>query len=67
MQITKMQNLPQNELEQIAKMRRIKKYKNTSKEEVLISLLKLEQTLLNFAIVNLIMQKQKRFKKILIH
>ena len=45
MQITKMQNLPQNELEQIAKMRRIKKYKNTSKEEVLISLLKLEQSI----------------------
>ena len=45
MQITKMQNLSQNELEQIAKMRRIKNYKNMSKEELLISLLKSEQSI----------------------
>ena len=38
-QITKMSNLLQHELEQIAKMRRIKNYKNMSKEELLIALL----------------------------
>ena len=48
MQITKMQNLSQNELEQIAKMRRIKNYKNMSKEELLISLLKSEQSIAEF-------------------
>ena len=42
-QITKMQNLSQNEFEQIAKMRHIKNYKNVSKEELLIALLKSEQ------------------------
>ena len=44
MQITKMRNLSQNEVEQIAKMRRIKNYKNMSKEELLIALLKSEQS-----------------------
>ena len=44
-QIAKMLNLTQNELEQIAKMRRIKNYKNMSKEELLIALLKSEQSL----------------------
>ena len=43
-QIIKMWNLLQNELEQIAKMRRIKNYKNMSKEELLIGLLKSEQS-----------------------
>ena len=43
-QITKMKNLSQNELEQIAKMRRIKNYKKMSKEELLITLLKSEQS-----------------------
>ena len=43
-QITKMQNLSQNELEQIAKMRRIKNYKNMSREELLIALLKSKQS-----------------------
>ena len=43
-QITKMQNLSLNKLEQIAKMRRIKNYKNMSKEELLIALLKSEQS-----------------------
>ena len=41
-QITKMRNLPQSELEQIAKMRRIKNYKKMSKEGLLITLLKSE-------------------------
>ena len=44
-QITKMLNLTQNELEQIAEMRRIKNYKNMLKEELLITLLKLKQSL----------------------
>ena len=44
-QITKTWNLSQNELEQIAKMKRIKNYKNMSKEELLIALLKSEQSL----------------------
>ena len=35
-----MQNLPQDDLEQIAKMRRIKNYKRMSKEELIIALLK---------------------------
>ena len=43
-QITKMQNRPQNELEQIAKMRRIKNYETMSREELLIALLKSEQS-----------------------
>ena len=40
-----MQNLSRNELEQIAKKRGIKKYKNMSKEELLISLLKSNQSI----------------------
>ena len=43
-QITKMWNLSQNELKQIAKMRRIKNYKNMSREELLIALLKSKQS-----------------------
>ena len=39
-QITKMRNLSQNELEKIEKMRHIKDYKEMSKEELLIALLK---------------------------
>ena len=44
-QIIKMQNLLRNELEQIAKKGGIKKCKNTSKEGLLISLLKSEQSI----------------------
>ena len=40
-----MLNLSQNELEQIAKMRHIKNYKNMSKEDLLIALLKSERSL----------------------
>ena len=47
-QFTKMQNLSKNELEQIAKTRDIKNYKNMSKEELLISLLKSEQSVAGF-------------------
>ena len=39
-----MQNLSQNELERIAKIRRIKNYKKMSKEELLIALLKSVQS-----------------------
>ena len=39
-----MSNLSQNELEQIAKMRRIKSCKNMSREELLIALLKSKQS-----------------------
>ena len=42
--IAKMQNLSQNELEQIAEMRHIKNYKNMSREELLIALLKSKQS-----------------------
>ena len=40
-----MQNLSQNELEQIAKMRHIENYKKMSKEKLLIALLRSEQSL----------------------
>ena len=40
-----MRNLSRNELEQIAKMRRIKNYNNMLKEELLIALLKSNQSL----------------------
>ena len=43
-QITKISNLLQHELEQIAKMRRIKNYKNMSSKELLIALLKSNQS-----------------------
>ena len=47
-QITKMQNFSQNKLKQIAKTRHIKNYKNMSKEELLIFLLKSEQRIAEF-------------------
>ena len=40
-----MQNLLQNELRLIERKRGIKKYKNISKKEILISLLKSEQSI----------------------
>ena len=43
-QIKKMQNLSPNKLEQIAKTRRIKNYKDMSKEDLLIALLKSNQS-----------------------
>ena len=45
LQITKMWNLSKIELEQITKKKSIKKYKNMSKEELLIALLKTEQSI----------------------
>ena len=56
-QIARMKNLPQKELEQIAKMRSIENYKNMSKEELLISLLKSKQSQQSFIKVNQITQK----------
>ena len=43
-QIKRMKNLPQNELEKITEMRCIKNYKITSREDLLIALLKSEQS-----------------------
>ena len=40
-----MQNQLQDELEKIAKLRRIRNYENMSKKELLIALLKSEQSL----------------------
>ena len=44
-QITKMHNQSQNELEQIAKRRRIKNYGRMSKEELIIALLKSKRSI----------------------
>ena len=43
-EIAKIQNISQNELEQIAEMKHIKNYKNMSREELLIALLKSNQS-----------------------
>ena len=43
-QIKRMKSLPKNELELIAEMRRIKNYKNMSREGLLIALLKSKQS-----------------------
>ena len=43
-QITRTKYLPRNELEKIAGIRRIKNYKKNSEEELLIALLKSEQS-----------------------
>ena len=43
-QIAEMNNLPQNKLKQIAKTRRVKYYKDMSKEDLLIALLKSNQS-----------------------
>ena len=42
-QIVKMHNLSRDELEQIAKIRRIKNYEDMQKEDLIISLLKSEE------------------------
>ena len=43
-----MNNLSQDELEQIARMRRIKNYRNMSREDLLIALSKLNQSIAEF-------------------
>ena len=55
-----MQNLSQNELEQIAKMRHIKIYKNMSKKGLLIALLKSER---GFAELHKISSNNARIEK----
>ena len=55
-----MQNLPRNELEQIAKMRHIKIYKNISKKGLLIALLKSERS---FAELHKINSNNARIEK----
>ena len=67
-QITKILNLSRNELEQIEKMRRIKNYKNMSKEGLLIALLKSESSKKKNTIkANQIMLKYKTLEKILMN
>ena len=44
-QITEMRGLSRDELEQIAKTRRIKNYEKMTKEELIISLLKSKQSI----------------------
>ena len=61
-QITEMNNLSKNKLEEIAKNRRIKNYRNMSKEDLLIPLLKALQT---FERVKVIMWKYGRLKNFL--
>ena len=55
-----MQNPPRNELEQIAKMRHIKIYKNISKKGLLIALLKSERS---FAELHKINSNNARIEK----
>ena len=64
-QITKMQNQSRDELEQIAKMRRIKSYEKMSKEQLLISLLKLKRSSAELFNNNLNNGKISEIKKIL--
>ena len=47
-QIAEMHNQSRDELERIAKIRRIKNYEEMSKEELIISLLKLKQNIAEF-------------------
>ena len=64
-QIKRMKNLSRNELEQIAEIRCIKNYKNMSREELSIALLKSEQSHTELYKVNQITQKWKRLEKFL--
>ena len=63
-QMTKMSNLLQNELKQIVKMRRIKDYKNMSKEELLLALLKSEQSQVDLYNNSEIEEARKMFNEI---
>ena len=51
-QIEEMHDQSRNELERIAKIRRIKNYEEMSKEELIISLLKSKQSIAQFFINN---------------
>ena len=59
-----MQNVPQDDLEQIAKTRRIKKYERMSKEQVIIALLKLKRSIAELSNNNLDNDKISDIKKI---
>ena len=59
-----MQNVPQDDLEQIAKTRRIKNYERMSKEEVMIALLKLKRSIAELFNNNLDNDKISDTKKI---
>ena len=64
----KMGKLLQNELKKIAKMRHIKNYKNMSREELLISLLKTEQSIVELRkSKDNNAEKQKRLKQFLMN
>ena len=63
--IAKMQNLIQNELGQITKMRRIKSYKKMPKEGLIISLLKSKLSLAELFNNNLDDDRISKIKKIL--
>ena len=60
-QITKMHNQLQNELEQIAKIKRIKNYGRMSKEELIIALLKSKRSIAEDFNNNLDNDKKKRY------
>ena len=62
-----MQNLSKTELEQIAKKRAIKKNKNMPKEELLISLLKTEQSIDKFRKTRSSNAEKEEVKKNLMH
>ena len=64
-QIMKMHDQSRDELKQIAKMRRIKKYKKMSKEELIISLLKSKSSLSELFNNNLDNDKISGSKKML--
>ena len=66
-QIERMNNLSLNKLKQIAKTRSIKTDRNTSKEDLLIALLKSNKGHKNFKEVKIIMRKYKRPKKSLMN
>ena len=59
-----MQNVPQDDLEQIAKTRRIKNYERMSKGEVIIALLKLKRSIAELFNNNLDNDKISDIKKI---
>ena len=59
-----MQNVPQDDLEQIAKTRRIKNYERMSKGEVIIALLKLKRSIAELFNNNLDNGKISDIKKI---
>ena len=65
--IPKRKILSQNDLEQIAKMRRIKNYKRVSKKELIIALLKSKRSIAELFNNNLDNDKISDIKKSLIH